>query len=311
VKAFLVLNPHSGSLASTDFERSRAKIAAACEANGLAAEIAVASGGEITDAVQRALSSQTSAGQAEFRLVVVGGGDGSVSAAASALVGREVPLGILPLGAFNHFARDLGIPLDPEAAIATVAKGQVKLVDVGEVNGCVFLNNSSLGIYPHLVAERRRYRRHGLAKWGAAAVALCRVLWRLPRPSVRVLAPGRQSERRTPCLFVGNNMYQFDAFAAARRRALDRGELCVYIADRQSRAALLRLAVRAVLGRLEPGCDFTLARLEGVEIRARRHRLRVALDGESMMLRPPLRYRIRPRALRVVVPAPGRVMGAG
>jgi diacylglycerol kinase family enzyme len=287
-----------------DFERSRAKIAAACEANGLTAEIAVASDGKITDAVRRALAC-TSAGQAEFDLVAVGGGDGSVRAAAAALVGGEVPLGILPLGTFNHFARDLGIPLDPDGAIATIAKGQVKRVDVGKVNGRVFLNNSSLGIYPHLVAERRRYRRHGLAKWGAAALALCRVLWRLPRPRVRVLAPNWQAERRTACLFIGNNMYELDAFAVARRSALDKGEFCVYIANRQSRAALLRLALRAVLGRLEPGCDFTLARLEGVEIRARRHRLRVALDGESMILRPPLRYRVRPRALRVIIPPPG------
>jgi diacylglycerol kinase family enzyme len=305
VTAFIVLNPRSGTLDSTDFERVCAKIAAACEANGITAEIVATSNGEISAAVRHALASRTSDGRGGFGVVVAGGGDGSVSAAAAALVGGEVPLGILPLGTFNHFARDLGIPLDLHTAVATIVRGHVKLVDVGEVNGRVFLNNSSLGIYSHLVAERDRYRRHGPAGWGAAALALCRVLWRLPRPRVRVLAPGWQTKRRTPCLFIGNNMYELDAFAVARRGALEGGELCVYIINRRSRAGLLWLTMRAVLGRLQPGCDFTLARLESVEIRSRRHRLRVALDGESVVLRPPLRYSIRPRALRVIVPAPG------
>jgi diacylglycerol kinase family enzyme len=120
---------------------------------------------------------------------------------------------------------------------------------------------------------------------------------------VWVLAAGWQTERRTPCLFIGNNLYQLDAFAVARRSRLDRGELCLYIANRRSSAALLWLAIRAVVGGLEPGRDFTLVRLAAAEIRARRPRLRVALDGESVILEPPLRYRVRPQALRVIVPA--------
>jgi diacylglycerol kinase family enzyme len=107
---------------------------------------------------------------------------------------------------------------------------------------------------------------------------------------------------RTPCLFIGNNRYELDAFAIARRSQLLDGELCLYLANRQSRLGLLQLAFRAFLGRLEPERDFTLARLERVEITAHRYRLRVALDGESLILRPPLRYRLRPRALGVIVP---------
>lgn len=241
-----------------------------------------------------------------FDRVVIGGGDGSVRAAASVLAGSDLPLGILPLGTLNHFARDLGLPLDLEGAVRLTASGRVRLVDVGEVNGRVFLNNSSLGIYPHLVAERDRYRSRGPARWLAAALALCRVFWRLPRPRVRVLAPGWEAVRRTTCLFIANNMYQLDAFASATRLRLDTGELCLYMPNREGRLALLVLAIRAFLGRLEAQRDFTRLSLKSVEISLRRRRrVRVALDGESLVFRPPLHYRIRPGALRVIVAEQG------
>jgi diacylglycerol kinase family enzyme len=235
---------------------------------------------------------------------VVGGGDGTISAAASVLAGGELPLGILPLGRSNHFACDLKLPLDLDTAVETIVRNRVASVDVAEVNDRVFVNNSSLGIYPHLVAERDRHRRYGLARWTAAALAFCRVLWRLPRPQVRVLAPGWTSDRPSPCVFVGNNMYELDAFAIAKRSRLDQGELCLFIANPQGRLALMRLALRAFLGRLTPEEDFAPAYLEAVEIRTRRRRLAVALDGEVMVFRTPLHYRIRPRALRVIVPEP-------
>lgn len=295
-----MLNPRSGAFAKLGMEQGRARVAAACEANGLVATIEMAPGRQIAESVERRLTRR----EDPLDVVVVGGGDGSIGAAAAVLAGGAVPLGILPLGTFNHFARDLGLPLDLEAALRVIARCHTTSVDVGEVNGRIFLNNSSLGIYPHLVAERDRQRRQGIARWGAAALAICRVLWRLPRPRVRVLAAGWQRVRRTPCLFIGNNIYQLDPFAIAKRARLDQGELCLYMTHRQSRLALLRLAVAAFLGRLEPGRDFEVARLEAVDIAARRHRLRVALDGESVVLQPPLHYRILPRALRVIAPEP-------
>lgn len=242
--------------------------------------------------------------QPSFDAIIVGGGDGSIGAAASVLAGGDVPLGILPLGTFNYFARDLVLPFELETTVAALAQGHVMTVDVGEVNGRVFINNSSLGIYPHPVAERDRARRSGLARWGSAALAFCRVLWRLPRPRVRVRAPEWEMERRTPCLFIGNYLYRLDAFAIARRSGLQDGGLCLYVANRQSRLGLLHTAFRAFVGRLEPDRDFALARLPAAEISSRRHRLRLALDGESLVMRPPLRYRIRPRALRMIVPEP-------
>jgi diacylglycerol kinase family enzyme len=302
MRALVVLNPRSGTLAGLGIDRARQEIAARCEANNLDATIAVVAAAEIGDRIKSEIAASRGGARPGLDAIVVGGGDGSVRAAASVLVASGLPLGILPLGTLNHFARDLGLPLDLEAAVRVVAARQVRFVDVGEVNGCVFLNNSSLGVYPHLAAARERYRRHGPARWLAAALAIGRVLWRLPSPRVRVVAPGWHAERRTTCLFIANNMYRLDAFATPTRMRLDDADLCLYMVKRGGRLALLQLAMRAFFGRLEPGRDFVLARLKSVDISAHRRGLSVALDGEALMLRPPLHYRIRPRALRVIVP---------
>jgi diacylglycerol kinase family enzyme len=304
MRALIVLNPHGGSLATLGIDRARQQIAARCQADNLDATIAIVPGKGIADRIRSEIAAGRSGAQSGFDTIVVGGGDGSVQAAASVLAGSDLPLGILPLGTLNHFARDLGLPLDLETALRVVTARRVGSVDVGEVNGHVFVNNSSLGIYPHLVAERERYRRHGPARWLAAALAIGRVLWRLPRPRVHVLAPRWQTERRTTCLFIANNMYRLDGFAIGKRTQLDGGDLCLYMVKSGGRLALLQLAMRAFFSRLEPDRDFVLAQLKSVDISAHRRRLRVALDGESLMLRPPLHYRIRPRALRVIVPEP-------
>ena len=305
MRALIVLNPHSGSLARLGIDRAGQWIAARCAANNLDATIAVVPGTRIGDRIKTEIAACREGERPGFDIIVIGGGDGSIRAAASVLAGSDMPLGILPLGTMNHFARDLGLPLDLDGAIRIIVSGRVRLVDVGEVDGRVFLNNSSLGIYPHLVAERDRYRRHGPARWLAAALALCRVFWRLPRPRVRVLAPGWEAVRRTTCVFIANNMYQLDTFASATRLRLDTGRLCLYMANREGRLALLVLAIRALFGRLELDRDFTQVSLESVEISVqRRRRVRLALDGESLVCRPPLHYRIRPRALRVIVPEP-------
>src|SRR5690242_2028222 len=181
MRALVVLNPRSGRLAKLGIDRGRERVAAICTANGLAATIAVLPGSGIADPIRKIVGREQSAPC--FDIVIVGGGDGSVGTAASVLAGSEIPLGILPLGTRNHFARDLGVPLDLEGAVRLIASGLSDRIDVGEVNGRVFLNNSSLGIYPHLVAERDRYGRRP-ARSLAVALALCRVLWRLPRPKV-------------------------------------------------------------------------------------------------------------------------------
>ena len=237
-------------------------------------------------------------------LVIAAGGDGTVSAVASRLAGTTTVLGVLPMGTLNHFAKDLGLPVDLEAALDVLANGRTVSVDVGEVNGRVFINNSSIGIYPDIVLDRERQRRRlGRGKWPALLVACLNVLRRHPSLKVELQVDGDPLLRRSPFVFIGNNRYEVEGFAVGSRRALDAGRLSLYMAHHGGRFGLLRLALLALLHRLEQAEDFETLEADELVIRPGRRRIRVAADGEVLVMQTPLHYRIRPGALQVRVPA--------
>jgi diacylglycerol kinase family enzyme len=231
--------------------------------------------------------------KAGARVLVAGGGDGTVSSVAAALVGRNAALGVLPLGTLNHFAKDVGLPLDIDAAARVIAAGRTTCVDVGEVNGRPFINNSSIGLYARLVAERKERERVGLSKWIAHGVAAVRV-WNRYYRRLRVTLRGNGVDRRarTPFVFVGNNEYQLSGFELGGRQRLTGGSLHVCMAPGMTRAGVVRM-----IHGLESftATEFTLD--------AGRRLLEVSLDGEVLIMANPLEYRIRPGVLRVVVPA--------
>jgi diacylglycerol kinase family enzyme len=277
-------------------------LAAAFDQHGIEASLAFVPGTRLQDAAARARQKVL---DGELDAIVVGGGDGSINTVASVLADSGVPLGILPLGTLNHFAKDLGLPLAPEQAVATIAAGMTRRIDLGAVNGDIFINNSSIGIYPLLVVERERRRRQGhLSKWAAMILAVPRVLRYLPIFRLRIRVAGAAELMRSPCVFVGNNIYDLAIPRLGKRERLDRGELCLYATKAQSRMALFRLAARIVLGFLEQERDLRIFKGASAEIGARRHWLLVATDGEVKTMRSPLSYASRPGALRVFVPAP-------
>jgi len=236
-------------------------------------------------------------------LVGAAGGDGTLSAVAAALAGTKSALGVLPLGTFNHFARDLGIPLEPAEAAATLLRGRRRTIDVGEVNGRVFINNSSIGLYPAIVHHREKQRRRlGRSKWHAMVWAMHAVLRGHPFLNLRLELDGIEHHRRTPFVFVGNNLYRMEGFDIGARSRIDCGELSVYLTQRRGRAAFLALAARALAGRLHQGNDFESDAVRKLRIDSRHKRLLVAMDGEIETMDLPLEYRIRPRALQVVAP---------
>ena len=214
-----------------------------------------------------------------------------------------MPLGILPLGTLNHFAKDLGIPLDLPGAAQVIGAGNIGSIDVGDLNGTVFINNSSLGVYPRAVLERdAQQSRHGLRKWTAMGLAILKVFRRFPLVHVRLTTETESLVRKTPLVFVGNNRYEMNLFNVGKRACLNRGELSLYIANTQTRWGMVLLSLRALLGRLEQARDFEVHCLSSCWIETRRHRLHVALDGEVRKLTPPLEYRVRAGALRVCLP---------
>ncbi len=236
-------------------------------------------------------------------IVVAGGGDGTVSAVAAGLVDTGVALGVLPMGTLNHFAKDLGIPLEQEQAVAVLATGRQLEVDVGEVNGRIFINNSSLGLYPDIVRDReQRQRRLGHGKWRALLAASIAAARRYPVLTVQIEVDGETLVRRTPFVFIGNNEYTMEGFEIGEREVLDRGLLSLYLTHRMGRFGLLQLALMALLRRLNQARDFDVLTAREFVVKTGHRRLRVATDGEVTVMEPPLQYRLRPGSLRVIVP---------
>jgi diacylglycerol kinase family enzyme len=295
----VVLNVSAGMLAARLTDRPVARVSDAFRLHGIEAGVEAVARSRLDDALRAASRSDADA-------IVIGGGDGTLNAGVGPLLGCGKPLGILPLGTRNHFARDLGIPQDLDGAVATVAAGHVREVDVGATNGGHFLNNCSIGLYPAAVRGREELRRrHGHGRWLAMLYACVAVFRRYPLLTVTLRVEDGAARLATPFVFVGNNAYEFHLFALGRRRRVDAGVLAAYLARDPGRLGLLRMAFRALLGRLEQDRDFRALHATELHIETGRRGLTVALDGELTSASPPLVCRVLPRALRVLAPPLG------
>ena len=298
--AVVLVNLDGGGAAQLGAEALQAQLTSAFAALGLAAELVLLKGAELPAAVRAQREALTLRRPAA---IVAAGGDGTVRALAQELAGSGLSLAVLPLGTLNHFARDLGIPFDLGDAVAVIARGHAIEVDVGEVEGHIFVNNASIGLYAELVRDRERQRRlKGRRKLTAMAIALLHALRRPPIRHLTIEAEGRIERRKVSIAFVGNNRYGTTLPLLGRRNTLAGGTLCLLTAAPEHLFGWLRLFLRAALGRLDHDRDFECRALPELVIHSRRPRLRVALDGEIVHLASPLRFRILPRALRVLVP---------
>lgn len=294
MKAIALLNASAGSrAASIDLANL---IEAAFQAAGIDAVIRSIDGPSLRTEAEAAAKSAVD-------VVIVAGGDGTVSTVAGALAGTEKVLGVLPTGTLNHFAKDLGIPLELSEAAAVIAVGNVGAIDVGEVNGRIFINNSSLGLYPEMVRDRDAARRsRGLSKWPAAVIAMLQVAWRFPTMKVRITTDHGTIDRKTPLAFLGNNRYELDLLNVGRRLSLADGELSLYVTRATTRLGLVWLTIKALLGRINTMNDLEEFALTECRIATHHRHVQVAVDGEVQRMVPPLNYSIRPRSLRVCVP---------
>jgi diacylglycerol kinase family enzyme len=291
----VILNGQSGTL---DKHALAGTIESFLANRGLTPRVHVTpSGNDLTRLARAAASSDAD-------IVVAGGGDGTSSAIAEHIAGTGKAFGVLPLGTFNYFAKDLGIPLELEGALDVLANGVSTSVDVGEVNGYLFLNNSSVGLYPAVLAHRETtYRRVGRSQL-AAYLSVLLVLVAPPRfLNLTISADGHLLARRTPLLFIGTNAFQMDSFGIASPECLISRKLTLYVTRPLGALGLLRLAVRAFVRGLHGAREFEAICAEEILVGMRRRQVRVAMDGEVRMLETPLRYRIQRGALRVLVPS--------
>jgi diacylglycerol kinase family enzyme len=292
------VNADAGSVGESD--QLRAEITAAFSALGVEVGAEAVSPDDLPAAMRAAWQHGVDA-------IIVAGGDGTVNCAAQVSVDNDIVLGVLPMGTFNHFAKDLGMTPDLSAAAKFLSDAIVTAVDVGEVNGRVFVNNASIGVYPKMVGEREALRAtRGWGKIRAAPVAIVHTLRRLPVVRLRLIVDeAAPVVVVTPFLFVGNGLFDERGERLGQRTSLTDQNLGVYVIAATSPWRLIANAVRARLGGVKAAPHMDRRAGERLIVDSDQPVLEIALDGEPTELRAPLEFRSRAGALRVLVaPAP-------
>jgi diacylglycerol kinase family enzyme len=243
----------------------------------------------------------------DIGIVMVAGGDGTISRAARHLVSTEKILAVLPAGTLNVFARELGIPLTLKDALDALANAEVMTIDVGELNGRVFLLHASLGVHPWMVRRRDEGGFSSRAtKKMRTVTQLARALWNAPLLRADISVDGEQTAAEARILVVTVGTVDAGLGAQFRRRELAGGRLVLYRSSDERGIGLLRGLVKAAFNpwhRVEM-LDAQVGR--SIVIDLPHGPAPVALDGEIVAIEPPLHFRVLPRALRVLVPRSAR-----
>jgi diacylglycerol kinase (ATP) len=231
--------------------------------------------------------------------VVLGGGDGTLNAAAPGLIGTGLPLGVIPLGTANDLARTLGIPLDPQEAARVIAAGRLRRIDLGEANGRPFFNVASIGFGVDLTRALTRdsKRRWGLLGYAAAGL---RALERLHPFEVAIVQGGTTHHLRTVHVTVGNGRHYGGGMTISEHACIDDGRLDLYSLEVESLWRLLRMLPALRSGRHQAWAEIRTLSGDEIELRTRRPRS-VNTDGE-ITTRTPARFRVLHGALEVYVP---------
>ncbi|GIZ53451.1 diacylglycerol/lipid kinase family protein [Noviherbaspirillum aridicola] len=236
-------------------------------------------------------------------IVVAAGGDGTIGTIASLCCGSGVPLGIIPAGTFNYFARELNIPGDAAGAATLLMTGTPRRVAVGFVNDRLFLVNASFGLYSKVIRSREQdVSRFGRSRIVAVLSALGALLRGRHRYAVRISANGVEQVRRTAMVFAGNSSLQLEKLALEIARCTEEDRLAVLVLRPASPLGMLRLLLRAALKTLDGDELLEAFCADAFEIETRRRYVDVVADGEIVRCRTPLRFRVERSALQVIVP---------
>ncbi|MBA2434445.1 MAG: hypothetical protein H0V54_05055 [Chthoniobacterales bacterium] len=290
----IILNARSGSQQAQD---SREILEKVFGESGRTFGISVATGAEIGRVAEEKAKS-------DCEILVAGGGDGTICGVAEAARKHGKTLGVLPLGTFNYFAKNLGLPLELEEAARVILEGEPVGASVLDLDGRLVLNNSSIGIHPAVLLKRRKlYRRWGRNQLNAYLSVLITAFQPPPRLRVRLATDEGEIVRETPLLMICANAFQMEAFSLGGKECLAEEKFALYVARMSGRFTIFRLGLRTLIGCLRPEVDYEVICASDVTIETlRRRRLRAAVDGELERLDSPMRFRIAPRQLRVLAP---------
>lgn len=278
-------------------DETQAQIEKFFRSRGVVARMLVArDGGEIARLA-------ADAARSEAEVIVAAGGDGTIDGIASVLADTGKILGVIPLGTFNLLARRLNIPMDLEGALQTSVNGRVAEINVGEVNGRVFLSRSSVGLYPLALRQREKmYRRFGRSRLIALLSGATALMRSGNIMTIRLTTEKDGRLFRSRFVFVCNNPAELEYFDLTGRQCIDADKFAVYVARPLSRPGIVRLAFR-MLGRRAQECrDFETFCARDVSFEIKPPRVPVSLDGEVEIMRSPLHYRLRLGALHIRLP---------
>ena len=239
--------------------------------------------------------------------VIIGGGDGTVNAAAHCLSGTSIQLGVIPLGTFNLFARSLSIPVGLEAGLQALASAQPLAMDIGWINQQMFLNKATIGLHPESIQQRKQLQanlkmRHRLAKRLMAKWAVLKTLFGSRDLQVTITTSDLEKQIETPFVVIANNRFETCLQNLFYREQLDTGHLFVLYADKIKRWELLVTGLRILFGRgFRQTPEVHSIDTQEVSICAKRQ-IAVAIDGELHHLQSPLHCKILPQALWVLKP---------
>lgn len=297
-KVVVIYNPRSGSLLEAGDDDPEITLRKLFEDRGIEPELHAFDLEALPNVIKAAEEGSADA-------VVACGGDGSILAVVDALGSTKLPLGLIPGGTMNILARDIGIPMEPEAAVDIIAGGKIEAIDVGVVNGQPFLCNSEIGFMTHLARTREKLRElRWWRRWPAMIAQGFTLMRTYPRLRVTLEADGQTQRFRTRAIVVSNNLLNDSPAPIPTRETLSGGALGIYVASDTSGWALFRIAVRMLAGSWQSDAALKTIMAKSAVLSLEPARpLSVMNDGEPFQIQTPLRFTIRPRALRVLVPA--------
>lgn len=293
-----VFNRDGGTFRTMDIAAFALKARNIFEQHGHAFQSDIVAGKDIVKALENAAAGNMDG------VLMAGGGDGTISAAAALAWKTGVPLAVLPAGTMNLFARSLKIPLELHAALESLASGVITAADISTVNDRAFVHQFSIGFQPRMIKLRNTLEYN--SQWGkrlASIRAFVSVIGRPPRFAVRLTVDGAPVERTVSAISISNNPYGRGLLPIADR--LDQGKLGLYIAERISLSSLAKLAATILMGswRNNNDVDEILAREVGLHFPHLHHRKKATIDGELVPLEQDVIIKVHAGALQVVVPA--------
>ncbi|WP_062012555.1 diacylglycerol kinase family protein [Aureimonas sp. AU4] len=297
MRVHAILNRDGGTLRTLDLDLLSAQIRDEFALHGHEIEVEEVGGGEVEDAIGR------QSGRADLDVLLVGGGDGTVSEAAGAVAGGRIALGLLPAGTMNLFARSLHIPLSLEEAVRSLATGRVVEVDIASVNGRYFVHQFAVGVHARMVRTREKLDYGSrLGKMWASVKAVGAAVRALPVVDLSIEIDGRNENVRTPAVAISNNIYGDGHLPYADDPQA--GRLGIYLMRSTDRAAVLKLTIDMMRGAWKASQALSVAEADLIRIRyhGRKRHDRAVMDGELHDLDEVSEVRIHPRGLRVLVP---------